>query len=184
MQVETDRDPKVVLSPWEEFVIPGVCETTLKGLRAKFPDLGILELEEDTSLTVPVRLAPKGLATCSDGSVDAARYGAKIDREKRGNGRMGGVAGYQHVRWLLRIRPQVLLELLRSGFCLEFPGTVIVVSRKTPGRGGKHGTVQRQKLIRLMPRIHNGSNLKMTWGFLGAGDLDPRTRVAFASPIV
>lgn len=178
MQVDTFVGPKAAFSSWEEVVIPGFGTTNLKMLRGKFPKMGILDMR-DSSLTVPTRIVPKSLSTCSVGSVDGERYGGKLEVEKRKCGKVAGVAGYQHARWLLQKRPQVLLELLRDGFCLEFPGTVILVPRLAKGKVSGS-----QKLIPLMPRIHGGSGLQMTWGSLGAGDLDPKTRVAFAVPPV
>jgi len=175
---ETFVDSKLGSSLWEEIMIPGISAITLKGLRGKFPRMGILEAV-DESVLVPVRIVPKGLSTCTAGAVDGARYGAKIETEKGRQGRWAGVAGYQHARWLIEKRPLALLELLRNGFCLEFPGTVITVPKVVKDR-----VVGQQKLIPFMPRIHNGSGLHMTWGLLGAGDLDTRTRVAFAVPPV
>ena len=178
MQVDTFVESKMVSSPWEEIVIPGVGATSIRMLRGKFPKMGILETQ-DSPVLCPVKIVPKGLSTCSVGSVDGERYGTKLELEMKRCGRMAGVAGYQHARWLLQSRPQALLELLRDGFCLEFPGTVITVPKVARGK-----VIGQQRLIPLMPRIHGGSGLQMTWGSLGAGDLDPRTRVAFAVPPV
>jgi len=173
MRREAVRNPSWVKM---NVLIPGLRRYIhLSDLFDRFPDRQICAFE-DRSIEEPCKVEAERLATSPLSEVDSERYNLNLVGKE--------VAGIKHALWLLEHRPEVLLQFLRGGNSLEFPGTKVIC------REGRKLHNPRLKLVKgtewfipVMPRMDNLSHLRIIWTPMGAGDMESSTRFARAYPM-